>query len=348
MGGAEGVWRGQLCVQRKASPQTELWEAVATAAVVVAAAREVDGPGRASGGGRWRRQCERPAFAQRFCECGCEMGKYIGRRHVQDFLLGGAATYGALWLAVESISAFFVALKPEGLGWYGALLAVASLGGVWRAWPIQRIEFPIPGSDSSCEIRFGNIFEGPGVIVIPVNEYFDGELGDHVSETSLHGRLIKDVLAGQSKTFVDLASQALEGVTPEESGVERSSGSRDRYAIGTVARVDLNDQRYLLAALSRTDLSSLKASATVQDLWTCLAGVWRGVREYSNGRPVRIPLIGSGLSGTGLPPGNLVETIVTSYLYCTKERKVADKVTLVLPRRLATSLDLNSIKRSWT
>ena len=78
------------------------------------------------------------------------------------------------------------------------------------------------------------------------------------------------------------------------------------------------------------------------------SGSLEGVREYSNGRPVRIPLIGSGLSGTGLPPGNLVETIVTSYLYCTKERKVADKVTLVLPRRLATSLDLNSIKRSWT
>lgn len=102
------------------------------------------------------------------------MGKYISRRHIQDFLLGGAATYGALWLAVESISAFFVALKPEGLVWYSALLGVASLGGVWRAWPTPRVEFPIPGSDSSCEIRFGNILEGPGVIVVPVNEYVFG------------------------------------------------------------------------------------------------------------------------------------------------------------------------------
>ena len=63
---------------------------------------------------------------------------------------------------------------------------------------------------------------------------------------------------------------------------------------------------------------------------------------------VRIPLIGSGLSGTGLPPGNLVEIVVTSFLCHTKERKVADRVTLVLPPRLARSLDLNSIKRSWT
>ena len=250
-------------------------------------------------------------------------------------------------MAVESVSAFFVSLKPEGFVWYSALLVLAAMGGVWRAWPTRRIEFPIPGSDSSFEIRFGNVFQGAGVVVIPVNEYFDGELGDHVSEKSLHGRFIKEVLAGQSKTFLDLTSGALEGVAPEESGVTRSSGRRDRYAIGTVARVDLNDQRYLLAALSRTDLLSLKASATIHDLWTCLAGVWKGIRKYSNGQPVRIPLIGSGLSGTGLPPGNLVEIVVTSFLCHTKERKVADRVTLVLPHRLARSLDLNSIKRNW-
>ena len=276
------------------------------------------------------------------------MGRHVSGRQVHDFLLGGSATYGALWLAVESIGAFFVSLKPEGFVWYSALLAMAVLGGVCRAWPTRRIEFPILGSDSSFEIRFGNVFEDPGVVVIPVNEYFDGELGDHVSEKSLHGQFIKDVLAGQSKTFVDLTSEALESIPPEKSGVARSSGRRDRYAIGTVARVDLNDQRYLLAALSHTDLSSLKAFATAHDLWTCLTGVWRGIRENSNGQPVRIPLIGSGLSGTGLPPGNLIEIIVTSFLCCTKERKVADRVTLVLPRRLARSIDLNSIKRSWT
>ena len=276
------------------------------------------------------------------------MSKYVGRRRVQDFLLGGFATYGALWLAVESISTFFSSLKPEGLVWYCPLLVLAFIGGFWRAWPTKQIEFPIPASDSSFEIRFGNVFEGKGVIVIPVNEYFDGELGDHVSENSLHGRFIRDVLGGQSKTFFDLTSEALASVVPEETGVVRSSGKCDRYVIGTVARVDVNDQRYLLVALSHTDQLSLKAYATVHDLWTCLAGAWKGIREYSNGQPVRIPLIGSGLSGTGLPPGKLIEIVATSFLYHTKEKKVADRVTLVLPSRLAGNLDLNSIKRNWT
>ena len=276
------------------------------------------------------------------------MSTYVRWRHVQDFLLGGFATYGALWLVIESISGFVGSMKPGGLAGYSALVALAAIGGVVRTWPKKRIEFQIPASDSSFAIRFGNIFDGKAVVVVPVNDYFDGELGDHVSEHSLHGKFIRDVLGGQSKTFVDLTSESLVDVAPEEADVERSSGRCDRYGIGTVARVDVNRRRYLLVALSHTDPLSLKGHASVHDLWTCLAGVWKGIREYSNGKPANIPLIGSGLSGVGLPPQHLIEIVITSFLCHTKERKVADVVTLVLPRRLAGHVDLKSIERRWT
>lgn len=276
------------------------------------------------------------------------MNTYLRQRHVHDFLLGGFATYGALWLGIESITAFFVSVKPAGWVGYGTLLGLAVIGGVWRAWPRRRIEFAIPASDSSFEIRFGNIFERDGLVVIPVNEYFDGELGDHVSETSLHGQFISQALGGQSKIFYDVTVEALTNVAPEQAGVNRPSGRSDRYAIGTVARIDLPDHRYLLAVLSRTDLSTLKAHASVHDLWTCLGGVWKGVRQFSSGKPVNIPLIGSGLSGVGLPAKHLVEIMLTSFLCHTKEAKVANCVTLVLPRHLAGHVDLKDIKRRWT
>lgn len=276
------------------------------------------------------------------------MSSYLRRPQVCDFFLGGFATYGALWLGIESFSAFFVSQKPAGWVWYTTLLALATIGGVVRAWPRRRIEFAIPASDSSFEVRFGNIFDGDALVVIPVNEYFDGEHGDHVSETSLHGQFIGRVLAGQQETFYSLTADALANVAPEEVGVDRPSGRCDRYAIGTVARIDRHDRRYLLAALSHTDLSSLKADASVQDLWVCLAGVWKGIRDHSSGKPVNIPLIGSGLSGVGLPPKHLVEILVTSFLYHTKEKKVASRVTLVLPRRLAGDIDLKETKRRWT
>ena len=270
-------------------------------------------------------------------------------RRVKDFLLGSFAAYGAVWVAIEPIIASFKSERPEGLIWYSVLVALAAIGGIVHARPKKRVEFQIPGSDSSFEIRFGDIFDGKAVTVIPVNDYFDGELGDHVSEYSLHGKFIRDILGGQSKTFFDMTSEALSGVKPEVAGMPRSSGRCDEYAIGTIASVDVSaGRRFLLVALSHTDLSSLKAYATVHDLWTCLAGVWNGIRDYSNGRPAAIPLIGSGLSGIGLPARHLIEIIVTSFLYHTKEGKVAERVTLVLPRRLAGQVDLKSIKRRWT
>lgn len=251
-------------------------------------------------------------------------------------------------MVLESLSWFFESTKPGGWFGFGVFLAAAAIAGLYRAWPQKPVEFAMPGSSSRFEIKFGDIFDGGAVVVIPVNDFFDGELGDHVSENSLHGQFIKRVLGGQSQSFYTLTSQALAGVKPTEEGVARSSGQRNRYAIGTVARVDVARQRYLLAALSHTDLQSLKATASLHDLWMCLAGIWNGVRDHASGRPVSIPLIGSGLSGVGLPLGRLLDFLITSFFYHNKERTVVQRVTLVLPNRLARDLDLKSIKRRWT
>ena len=276
------------------------------------------------------------------------MIRNIRFRHAKAFLLWAGATYGYLWILVESLGFFFQGISLAGFFWYGVLLISSASVGVWRALPAQRVEISIAASDSSFKIRFGNIFEGEGVIVIPVNEYFDGDLGDHVSTNSLHGKFIASVLGGQSEAFFRLTQAALAEIEPAATGVKRTSGQCTRYPIGTVARMEINQKKYLLAALSQTDLDSLKASATLEDLMACLSGIWAGIREYSGGMPVNVPLVGSGLSGVGLPPTKLIEIIMTSFLYQTKERKVADKVTLVLPHQMGAQIDLRDIKRSWT
>ena len=270
----------------------------------------------------------------------------MNKRIVQDFFSFGFAAFGVQWTVLLSFEFFFPSSKPEGAFWYVAIILASGIIGLWRCWPKEHVKLQIPASDSSIEIRFGDIFDGVGVVVIPVNEYFDGSLGDHVSENSLHGTFIKDVLGGQSGSFFDLTRNALESLKPEE--VIREGGRGKKYPIGTVASVDINQKRFLLVALSRTDLATLKASATVHELWDCLAGVWQGVRNYSNGNRVKIPLLGSGLSGVGLPPKHLIEIIVTSFLYYTKKEKIADKVTLILPSTLKGEIDLETIKRSWT
>ena len=219
---------------------------------------------------------------------------------------------------------------------------------VFRSVGIKsRITIKVPASDSSIEVVFGDIFDGTDLIVIPVNEYFDGELGEHVSVNTLHGKFIKNILGGQYSSFCNLTDDALKSI-PSVT-VQRESGRSERYPIGTVASVDIADRRYLLSVLSRTDLGTLKASATVPDLWVCLAGIWNAIQNHSNGGVARVPLIGSGLSRVGLPPSNLIEIILISFFDSTKSmRKIADKVVLVLDPRLKGEVDLNSIGRRWS
>ena len=270
-------------------------------------------------------------------------------RHLAGrFFLACFSTLGALWTVIEILDHFFPSSKLGGLTHLLAVLSLCIFMGGLRAFPRKRIEFPIPITDSSFEIRFGDIFEREGVIVIPVNEYFDGELGDHVSTRSLHGKFIKKKLGGRSEEFISRTHDALVEIDSKGTHMTRSSGQTVRYEIGTVARMFVNDQVYLLSALTHTNRTTLEAFATLGDLWTCLSGVWKGIRRYSGGMPVSIPLIGSGLSGVGLPREILVEIIIQSFIYYTKKEKVADKVTLVLPQSLRWTFDLKGIKRSVT
>lgn len=261
---------------------------------------------------------------------------------ISRFLIFSFAAYGALWTVIESVSAFEDKLKPTGVVAYGVLILFSVAVGAWRAWPVRRVVIRVPTSDSSIAVEFGDIFSKDGCIAIQVNEFFDSLLGEHVSPHSLHGMFIRDVLGGQSASFDALVASALAGVP--FATVPRPNGNSKRYPIGTTASVDVNSKRYLLFAFARTDIATLKASATVHEFWDALSGLWEAVRVRSNGNPVSVPLIGTGLSGVGLPERQLLELLILSFVYHTKKNKITRQVTVVLHPSLRRTIDLKSIK----
>jgi hypothetical protein len=157
----------------------------------------------------------------------------------------------------------------------------------------------------------------------------------------LHGAFISRVLRGQAQSFDALVAPALSGRPFEE--VPRPSGNGRRFPIGTTAAVDVGATRYLLFALARTDVKTLKASASVHDLWDALAGLWTEMRIRSNGEAVFMPLVGSGLSGVGLPEPVLLGLLLTSFAYHTKTTKITSRLTIVLSPHLKDHLDLSDV-----
>ena len=267
------------------------------------------------------------------------------KRIIKDFLIFGFATYGILWTLAESFGAFFEGLKPDGIFWYFVIIIISTTVGIKRALPRKSVTINVPNSDSCVELKFGDIFTNSESIVIPVNEFFDGKLGDNVSEKSLHGKFIKNILGGQSSTFNNLTEKTLKGITSEF--YNRNNGRKNKYPIGTTAIVDINKTRYFLTALSKTDINTLKASATLHELWDALSGLWKAISHYSNGYTVSLPLIGSGLSGVGLPPKHIINQILTSFFYYTKQGKIAQKIIIIIPEDMYDKIDLSEIERSW-
>jgi hypothetical protein len=159
--------------------------------------------------------------------------------------------------------------------------------------------------DTAIEVEFGDLFEAHGPKVIPVNEFFDSELGDPVLPHSLHGQLIGRLLGGHPASIDALVEEELKGQAHEQ--VTRTKGKEKRYPIGTNPILKVGDERFFLLALCHTDLATLKASCDVPTLWKALTGLWSEGRTRAGGAPVSVPLIAGGLAGIGLPPSQLLQ-----------------------------------------
>jgi hypothetical protein len=187
------------------------------------------------------------------------------RRHPLRFVLSVFLTYSAIWTILESSSYLFPSLKPQ--GWIAILVMifVSVCVGIYRVFPQQDTQLRIKSIDTTIEVAFGDLFESSGLKIIPVNEFFDSELGDPVSPRSLHGRLIKRLFGSHPASFDTLVEEELEG--EPHSWVNRTRGKEKQYPIGTTPLIKVNDEGFFLPALCHTDLRTFKASCDIPTLW---------------------------------------------------------------------------------
>lgn len=264
------------------------------------------------------------------------------KRHPVRAIAETILCFGVAWTVADAIDNAYPALTIDSPGRLGALVVACLLFGVLRSAPLRSISHRIGGSNSRMTVRFGDLFAEPGVRVIPVNEYFDAELGEHVSAATLHGQIISRLYGGDANRFVSDVDPKLPA--DQAVAVARPDGRTHKYPLGTVVHTKFNGERYLLVALARTDIQTRKAHATVQDMWTALEGLWKAARVHSNGSPIALPLLGSGQSGVGLPPQLLLSTIVTAALAATQRQRIASEIVVVIQEQFFADIDLRALE----
>ena len=257
--------------------------------------------------------------------------------------------FGAVWLVIESTSYFSSGMKQfaEGNVWF--LLAVifgASVGVLLRAWEPHSVTVTLPTTSTAITVRFDDFFSDRNAhLAVAVNDGFDGELGQTIAPHSLHGQFIQKFHSSNHRTF----EAACDGMLEKSLG--QPSGRRNRklsYPIGTTIALPLEGRKAFLFALAATDAQSLKARADIPMMWNALGQLWKCVRVHSNGRVVRLPLVGGGQSGVGIEPHHLLRLIMLSILVATREAEISKRIEIVVHPDLFDKIDLRSVKDEWS
>ncbi len=254
-------------------------------------------------------------------------------------------SYSALWTIIESVLSFFPDFSLTGTKYYCALIGVSFILASIRSYQKKSIEFRIKHANTKIRVLFGDVFCQDGFIAIPVNEFFDSEIGLPVSSNSLHGIVIDRYFGGHPASFDQLIETDLKGAHVQN--VVRKIGKTHKYEIGTTALIKTNTHRFLLFALCLTDIDTCKASASLEHLIAALKGLCAKARVTLGGEKLIIPLVGSGLSSMGLPPQHLLHIIILTLLDETKRNQFASEIEIVLHPSRFDEIDLSLVENIW-
>jgi hypothetical protein len=108
----------------------------------------------------------------------------------------------------------------------------------------RQVEFEVPTTQTKLTIKFGNVFDENADVVVAVNEFFDGALGQVVSPESVHGQFI-------SRYYNSTEAEFRQAVDPLLSSFQGSQLARAvqpdlSFPVGTTVKVSIGQKMLIL------------------------------------------------------------------------------------------------------
>jgi hypothetical protein len=254
--------------------------------------------------------------------------------------------FSVLFTVVKVVTQFFPTIQISGPAPLTAAILFSCVWGLWKVWKPSKATIKIAHSSTCLEISFGDIFEQEGVRAIGVSEFFETKLGPPVSDKSLHGVFLKRHFSG----YQDSIDKQIDAQLANDEYTEvfdKTEGKTHCYHIGTTAVIRVNDDRYILFALTKTNHTNCKVYSDVELMWRALHKLWQSARVVCNGDPLNLPLVGSGLAGLNLPTRDLLNLLILSAITESKAHEITQTIRIVLRRDRFEDVDLREVKRHW-
>ncbi len=267
------------------------------------------------------------------------------QRHPRKILTYVFAVFSVFWTLTEVITHFLPGVKIEGAGALTLMGLVSVVCGFTRFWKPSRIAINVATTNTKIEVLFGDLFAQNGLRGIGVTEYFESQLGAPVSEKSTLGVFLKKYFDGKAKDFDTQVDQQLQDVT--SVAIKKTEGKNKRFPIGTTALIKVGSDKYIVFANAGAAPETCKAHSDVTWMWISMQGLWRRARIEADGHPLNVPLIGSGLSGIGLPSRDLLNLIILSLITETKASRITEVIRIILHTDRFEEIDLRDVKQHW-
>ncbi len=255
------------------------------------------------------------------------------------------SAFSVMYTLCEGANHFVPGIIIEGKVALAIIIAISICFSLKKVWKPSKAEIKVANCNTIIELVFGDIFDKDGIRAIAVNEYFDSRIGNPVSEKSLHGIFIKKCFGGYPDSFDKQIDNELKSIQGEIT--QKTDGKAKKFPIGTTALILVNQDKYIVFALCETDPQTCKASSDVTKMWDSLNELWKRARVESGGHDLNLPLVGSGLSGLGLPTRDLLNLIILSAITETKNKEITQRIRVVLHRSKFDDIDLRDIKQYW-
>jgi len=176
--------------------------------------------------------------------------------------------------------------------------------------------------NTKINVYYDDLFQSNKIIVIPVNDYFDTIVDDKiVSSNTLHGKFIQKYFLNNEKQLKSLIDKSLSKISPIEINKTRTKGNKKRYALGTVAIVEIKEKIFYLFAFTKFNQNN-RATITKSQYLNVITVLFEFIEQNSQGYKVNIPLIGAGHSGVELSKQKLLDFLLFSII-------LSDKLTLI-------------------
>lgn len=189
--------------------------------------------------------------------------------------------------------------------------------------------------DITISLKMADLLNIKGsAIVIPTNTTFDTTMsGDFISEQSIQGQFQRKIYGVDFSTLDMTIKNSLDECYPNCYSVldDRTKTNRNRYEIGTVAKVTHNGQHYYFLAVADVSKKGKPQDVTMQNMTKALVGLWEYLSKEGHTEPITIPVIGTGRAG--LCDGtfeDVVHETVFSFATKSQDEFVAKKMTICI------------------